>query len=55
MRIRQGRHQPQNLYIQHGAEPSDDDHYIGVIFDPVRAAYIAAVLNGEKPAFGQGQ
>jgi hypothetical protein len=52
MRVRCGRKQPQNLYIQIGAEPSDEDEYIGVIFDPVRAAVLIEMLNGTVPPFG---
>lgn len=54
MRLRTGRKNAQtarNLYLQLGDEPHDDDEYIGVIFDPVRAKLIAEIVNGERPAF----
>ena len=47
MKIRQGRKQDRNLYIQMGDEPSDDDEYLGVIFDPIRAKYLVQILNEE--------
>lgn len=49
MKIRLGRHQERNLYIQLGAEPSDDDEYIGVIFDPDRARVLVSIINGARP------
>jgi hypothetical protein len=45
MKVRQGRHQDRNLYIQMGDEPADEDEYLGVIFDPVRARYVVQILN----------
>jgi hypothetical protein len=51
VRIRVGRKQDRNLYIQLGDEPSDDDEYLGVIFDPMRAAVLVEVLNGKRPPF----
>lgn len=44
-KLRPGRHQAQNIYIQRGPEPSDDDDYIGVIFDPERASALIAAVN----------
>lgn len=51
MKIRTGRHQDRNLYIQLGDEPGDEDEYLGVIFDPARAAILAEILNGDRPPF----
>ena len=51
MRIRPGRHQDRNLCIQLGDEPSDEDEYLGVIFDPARAAVLIEELNGDRPPF----
>lgn len=45
MKIRLGRHQDRNLYIQLGDEPSDQDEYLGVIFDPHRADSVVQILN----------
>jgi hypothetical protein len=53
MKIRQGRKQDRNLYLQVGDEPADEDEYIGVIFDPRRAAMIVAILNGKRPPVGK--
>jgi hypothetical protein len=55
MKIRLGRKQDRNLYIQLGDEPSDEDEYLGVIFDPTRAFYIVQILNGESPPFDRGE
>jgi hypothetical protein len=52
VKIRAGRKQDRNLYIQLGDEPSDEDEYLGVIFDPARAAALIEILNGERPPFG---
>jgi hypothetical protein len=54
MRLRPGRKQPQNLYVQQGDEPSDEDQYIGVLFDPTRAAVLIDIANGERPPLPQG-
>jgi hypothetical protein len=51
VKIRLGRHQDRNLYVQLGDEPSDEDEYLGVIFDPTRAKFIVEILNGERPPF----
>lgn len=40
-----------NLYIQLGDEPSDEDEPLGVIYDPTRAKFIVQILNGESPPF----
>ena len=53
MKIRTGRKQDRNLYIQLGDEPSDEDEYLGVIFDPIRAAILVEILNGACPPFGR--
>ena len=53
MRFRCGRKQPQNLYVQQGDEASDEDQYIGVIFDPARAAVLIDIVNGERPPLPQ--
>lgn len=34
-----------NLYIQLGDEPSDEDEHLGVIYDPTRAMYLVQILN----------
>lgn len=51
MKIRTGRHQDRNLYIQLGDEPGVEDEYLGVIFDPMRAAILVEILNGDRPPF----
>jgi len=51
VKIRTGRKQDRNLYVQLGDEPSDDDEYPGVIFDPRRAAVLVEILNGSRPPF----
>lgn len=51
MKIRTGRELERNLYIQLGDEPSDDDEYLGVIVDPLRAAVLVDILNGDRPPF----
>lgn len=51
MKIRIGRHQDRNLYVQLGDEPGDEDEYLGVIFDPRRAAILVEILNGNRPPF----
>lgn len=40
IKLRHGRKQPRNIYIQSGPEPSDDDIYIGVIFENEELAQI---------------
>ena len=45
MRLRTGRKQAQNLYVQMGDDPSDEDEYIGVIFDPTRAKYLCEIVS----------
>ena len=54
MRFRTGRKQDRNVYAQLGDHPSDEDEYVGVIFDPRRAEVIVAILNGERPPAGDG-
>jgi hypothetical protein len=54
VKLRCGRKQPQNLYVQQGDEPSDEDQYIGVIFDPMRAAVLIDIVNGERPPLWDG-
>lgn len=51
MKIRVGRKQPRNLYIQRGEEPSDEDEYFAVVFDPTRAKFLVQILNGDAPPF----
>ena len=53
MKIRQGRKQDCNLYIQLGDEPSDEDEYLGVIIDPTRAMFLVQILNGDSPPFNR--
>lgn len=55
MRLRPGRHQARNLYVQLGDEPSDDDEYIGVIFDPARAEALIAIINDGPPLADRSQ
>ena len=50
MKIRLGPGQD-NLYIQLGDEPSDDDEHLGEIYDPTRARFIVDILNGDAPPF----
>ena len=45
MRLRTGRHQDRNVYVQSGDKPSDDDEYLCVFFDPARAAEFVAIVN----------
>lgn len=52
MKLRVGRKQDRNLYIQLGDEPSDEDEYLGVIFDPMRAAVLVEMVNGDRPPLG---
>lgn len=49
MKLRCGRKQPQNIYVQMGDEPADSDPYIGVIFDTGRAEEIIDIVNGDLP------
>jgi hypothetical protein len=50
MRLRAGRHQERNLYVQRGAEPSGEDEYIGVTFGPIWAAVLIGIANGDRPS-----
>lgn len=45
MRIRQGRRNPRNLYIQTGDDPSEQDISIGYIRFPATAAYLVERMN----------
>ena len=45
MKIRQGRHNDQILYIQSGDEPSDDDEMLAVFMDPKRAEATMHIMN----------
>jgi hypothetical protein len=49
-KLRCGRKQARNLYLQLGDEPSDEDEYVGVIFDPDKAAMLIDIINGHRPA-----
>lgn len=45
MLFRQGRHNPQTVYLQKGPEPSDDDEYVlTAVGGRVRGAYFAAMV-----------
>lgn len=47
MKIRTGRRNPRNLYLQLGDDPSDTgDICLGLIIDPQVAAEIADIVNG---------
>lgn len=46
MKIRQGRRNGHNLYVQFEDEPSDDDISIGYIVDPDIARIIVHELGG---------
>ena len=61
MKIRTGRKNPRNLYLQRGDEPSDDDRCLGLIINPDDAKLICdgltsaqhlneMLLNAEDPA-----
>lgn len=45
VKLRHGRKQDRNIYLQRGPEPSDDDEYLGVIFDPAKAAILIEIVN----------
>jgi hypothetical protein len=45
MKIRQGRHRKENIYVQLSDEPSDDDEWLGVIPDVKRGELIVDVMN----------
>ena len=53
MRLRTGRHQDRTLYIQMGDEPSDDDDYLCVFFDPARTSLFVDIVNGDRPPLPQ--
>lgn len=56
-RLRQGRKNAEtarNLYLQHGDQASEDDTYIGVIFDPALARALIEIVNGDRPTLGDG-
>jgi hypothetical protein len=44
-RLRCGRKQDRNLYLQRGFEPSDDDEYLGVFFDARKLAALIDLAN----------
>lgn len=52
MILRQGRHQARNLYIQMGDEPADEDEYVGVFFDPMRAEAMCQIFNDHRECSG---
>jgi hypothetical protein len=45
MKIRTGRRNQRNLYLQLGDEPSDSDPCLGLIVCPVASAVIADAIN----------
>ena len=55
MKLRTGRHldgkatPAATIYVQLGAEPSDDDEWLGVIFSQSRAELVIAIVNGDWP------
>jgi hypothetical protein len=44
-KLRCGRKQAQNLYLQRGDEPGDDDEYLGVFFDARKLAALIDLAN----------
>ena len=44
-KLRCGRKQDRNLYLQRGDEPSDDDEYLGVFFDARTLAALIDIAN----------
>jgi hypothetical protein len=46
MKIRQGRKNKHNLYLQVNGQPGDNDPSIGYIRDPKMAAILVAIVNG---------
>lgn len=44
-RLRVGRRNPRNLYLQRGPEPRDDDPCVGFMIDDDTGALIADALN----------
>lgn len=50
MKIRQGRRNGHNLYVQFGEEPSDDDVSIGYIRDARIAAWMVRELADNRAA-----
>lgn len=44
MKLRPGRKNPRNLYLQLGGAPSDDDPCIGLLIDPGVAAVLGETL-----------
>lgn len=48
MKIRQGRKNGRNLYLQLGREPSDSDPCLGFIIDPAVARAMLDVLNSHS-------
>ena len=46
MKIRQGRRNGRNLYLQLGPEPDDTDPCLGFIIDPRVAFLLADCVNG---------
>lgn len=45
MRLRIGRKNPHNLYLQRGDQPDDGDTCLGLIIDPMVAWVIADAVN----------
>lgn len=50
MRIRTGRRNLRNLYLQQGGQPADTDPCLGLIIDPVAAADIVDAVNRDPGA-----
>ena len=50
MKLRLGRKNAQNLYIQSGDEPSDDDRAVGHICNPTVAYGIVEAVNAHPLA-----
>jgi hypothetical protein len=48
MKLRPGRKNPRNLYLQLGGVPADDDPCIGLLIDPGVAAVLGDALTDGK-------
>lgn len=53
MKIYQGKHNQQSLYIQMGDQPASSDELLALFPDPLRAKFTARILNGDDPPFSE--
>jgi hypothetical protein len=54
VKIRQGRKNSHNLYLQVGSEPSESDHCLGLIIEPEVAKAMVELLNACGPDWNSG-